>query len=655
MTARTSNDSARDIPEATVARLPVYLRALTTLVELGTRTCSSEELAGAAGVNSAKLRKDLSYLGSYGTRGVGYDVDYLRYQIAREIGVTQDWPVVIVGIGNLGHALANYSGFRSRGFRVVALLDADPNRHDEVVAGVDVRPFDDLERIVTEHGVAIGVIATPAVAAQDVADRMVASGIRSILNFAPTVLSVPEGVDVRKVDLSIELQILAYHEQRKAFTEPRRNGPMSVLVVGISHKTAPVALLERVALDPDGVNKLIHDVLACEHVTEATVIATCNRLEIYADVDRFHGSVEDVSGLLVDKAGESTEAILPHLYVHYDDGAVSHLFHVAAGLDSMALGEGQILGQTRNALRRGQEQGTVGPALNVLFQQALRVGKRSRAETDIDLAAPSLVRAALDRVEGALGGVAGKRVLILGAGSMAGLATATVTKAGAAEITVVNRTATNAERLAREYSARSAPLADLAVELGRADLVIACTGASGILVTSATVQAARPSGEPLAIIDLALPHDVEPEVGDLPGITLISLADLADELRDSDAGREVEGVRRIVGQEVTAFLSARRQASVTPTVVALRSMATAVVEAEMERLVTRLPDLDEAARAEVLQSVRRVADKLLHQPTVRVKELANETGAVSYAAALAELFSLDPDAVDAVTRPEGLT
>jgi glutamyl-tRNA reductase len=430
---------------------------------------------------------------------------------------------------------------------------------------------------------------------------------------------------------------------------------MSVLVVGISHKTAPVALLERVALDADGVNKLINDVVACEHVTEATVIATCNRLEIYADVDRFHGSVEDVSRLLVDKAEESTEAILPHLYVHYDDGAVSHLFHVAAGLDSMALGEGQILGQTRNALRRGQEQGSVGPALNVLFQQALRVGKRSRAETDIDLAAPSLVGAALTRVEGALGGIAGKRVLILGAGSMAGLATATVSRAGASEITVVNRTATNAERLAREYAARSAPLADIAVELGRADLVIACTGASGILVTSATVQAARPAGDPLAIIDLALPHDVEPEVGDLPGITLISLADLADELRDSDAGREVEGVRRIVGQEVTAFLSARRQASVTPTVVALRSMATAVVEAEMERLVARLPDLDEAARAEVLHAVRRVADKLLHQPTVRVKELANETGAVSYAAALAELFSLDPDAVDAVTRAEGMS
>lgn len=219
MTARSSAESTRDIPEATVARLPVYLRALASLADAGTSICSSEALASAAGVNSAKLRKDLSYLGSYGTRGVGYDVAYLRFQIAREMGVTQDWPVVIVGIGNLGHALANFSGFRSRGFRVVALLDADPGRHGEEVAGVDVRPFSDLEAIVAEHGVAIGVISTPAAAAQAVADRMVAAGITSFLNFAPTVLSVPDGVDVRKVDLSIELQILAYHVQRKAQAE----------------------------------------------------------------------------------------------------------------------------------------------------------------------------------------------------------------------------------------------------------------------------------------------------------------------------------------------------------------------------------------------------------------------------------------------------
>ena len=216
ITADATSAPGRDIPEATVARLPIYLRALTSLSDAGTGTCSSEELAVATGVNSAKLRKDLSYLGSYGTRGVGYDVDYLRYQIAREIGLTQDWPVIIVGIGNLGHALANYSGFRSRGFRVVALLDADPGRTGNVVAGVPVRSFDELAQIVSEQPVSIGVIATPAAAAQEVADHLVEVGITSILNFAPTVLAVPQGVDVRKVDLSIELQILAFHEQRKA-------------------------------------------------------------------------------------------------------------------------------------------------------------------------------------------------------------------------------------------------------------------------------------------------------------------------------------------------------------------------------------------------------------------------------------------------------
>ncbi len=213
---RGSDDRARGIPEATVARLPVYLRALVGLSERAIRTCSSEELAIAAGVNSSKLRKDLSYLGSYGTRGVGYDVEYLRYQIAREIGVTEDLPVVIVGIGNLGHALANYSGFSSRGFRIVALLDSDPDRHGEQVGDLAIQPVDDLERIVARERVAIGVIATPASAARDVCDRLVVAGVTSILNFAPTVLAVPDGVDVRKVDLSIELQILAYHEQRKA-------------------------------------------------------------------------------------------------------------------------------------------------------------------------------------------------------------------------------------------------------------------------------------------------------------------------------------------------------------------------------------------------------------------------------------------------------
>jgi glutamyl-tRNA reductase len=429
---------------------------------------------------------------------------------------------------------------------------------------------------------------------------------------------------------------------------------MSVLVVGVSHNSAPVALLERVAPEAEAVPKLIQSVAACEHVTEATVIATCNRVEVYADVDRFHGSVEELSRLLVERSGVSTEAMLPHLYVHYDDGAVSHLFQVAAGLDSMAVGEGQILGQTRDALRLGQELGTVGPALNVLFQQALRVGKRSRAETDIDSAAPTLVGAALDRAARHGGEVRGARVAVVGAGTMAGLATATVSRRGAAEVVVVNRTPARAERLASEYAGRAVALAELPGVLTEADVVITCAGAPGLLVSRGMVEAARTDGRPLVFVDLALPHDVDPTVTELEGVRRIDLVDLAEELEASDAGREVAEVRRIVTEEVAAFLAARRSASVTPTVVALRSMATSVVDAEMERLDHRLPDLTPEQRAEVLRAVRRVADKLLHEPTVRVKELANETGAVSYAAALAELFALDPEAVDAVTRPEGL-
>ncbi len=206
----------RGVPDATVARLPVYLRALTALAERDTTTVSSEELAAAAGVNSAKLRKDLSHLGSYGVRGVGYDVDYLVYQVSRELGLTQDWPVAIVGIGNLGHALAGYAGFATRGFEVVALFDTDPRVVGEDVGGLRVHALDDLEAVAARTPISIGVVATPAGPAQGVCDRLVAAGVRSVLNFAPCVLQVPDDVDVRKVDLSTELQILAFHEQRKS-------------------------------------------------------------------------------------------------------------------------------------------------------------------------------------------------------------------------------------------------------------------------------------------------------------------------------------------------------------------------------------------------------------------------------------------------------
>jgi len=215
---RLADGSARGIPDATVARLPVYLRALNALAEQGVLSCASNELAEQAGVNPAKLRKDLSYLGSYGTRGVGYDVEYLRYQIAREMGQTQDWDVVIVGVGNLGSALSAYQGFSTRGIRVAALVDVDPKRIGTVVSDIVVSSFADLAAVVAEREISIGVIATPGAAAQQVADCLVAAGITSILNFAPALVQVPDGVDVRKVDLSIELQILAYHEQRKTST-----------------------------------------------------------------------------------------------------------------------------------------------------------------------------------------------------------------------------------------------------------------------------------------------------------------------------------------------------------------------------------------------------------------------------------------------------
>jgi glutamyl-tRNA reductase len=425
---------------------------------------------------------------------------------------------------------------------------------------------------------------------------------------------------------------------------------MSVLVVGVSHRTAPVPILERLALDTAGAAALAGSISTQDHVLEATVLATCNRIEVYADVDRFHGSVESVSRLLCELAGEEAESVVPHLYVHYDDGAVSHLFHVASGLDSMVIGEGQILGQVRDALRLGQDTGHIGASLNALFQQALRVGKRAHSETDIDRVAPSLVSVSLQRASDEIGDLAGRRALVVGAGSMAGLSVATLIRTGVTDVVVANRTRSNADRLAELYGVISADLEALPELVRDADVLISCTGAIGLVLDSPQVAAARASaGGPLAIIDLALPHDIDPAVGEIDGVYLHSLATLADEV--NQASLNVGGVRDIVAEEVSAFLTARRTANVTPTVVALRTMATEVVDAELSRLHARLPGLDEAVEKEVVQAVRRVAEKLLHQPTVRVKELANDPEPVSYATALAELFSLDPKAVQAMTRP----
>ncbi|MDC5696422.1 redox-sensing transcriptional repressor Rex [Intrasporangium calvum] len=232
----------REIPDATVARLPEYLRSLSRLAEQGVLSVSSEELSAAVGVRSAQLRKDLSHLGSYGVRGVGYEVDTLAFEISRALGLTQDWPVAIVGMGNLGHALASYSGFVTKGFRIVALFDDDPALRGETVAGVAIQPFRELR---SRHGadpIAIGVIATPAAAAQTVCDELVEVGVRSILNFAPAVLSVPEDVDVRRVDLSTELQILAFHAQQKALAGLQPVGAAHALDGCVAHAADPEAV-----------------------------------------------------------------------------------------------------------------------------------------------------------------------------------------------------------------------------------------------------------------------------------------------------------------------------------------------------------------------------------------------------------------------------
>jgi glutamyl-tRNA reductase len=426
---------------------------------------------------------------------------------------------------------------------------------------------------------------------------------------------------------------------------------MSVLVVGISHRSAPVDVLERIALDADDVHKLLLDVAGSEHVSECAVLATCNRVEVYAEVDRFHGSVEDLSGLLIDRAGESRDEITPHLYVHYDEGAVAHAFSVAAGLDSMVVGESQVLGQVREALRTAQDAGVIGPSLNALFQHSLRVGKRAHAETDIDRVAPSMVGVAVDLVAPVLGELSGRRALIIGAGSMASLVVTTLAARGLTDVVVVNRTSERADRLAERVDGRGYSLERIESEMRGADLVVSATAALSTIVSRECVARAMlgRSDRRLAVVDLALPHDVEREAGAIDGVTLVDLAGLAASASSGVAPRDVEEVRRIVAEEVARFEATSRAARVTPTVVALRTMATEVVDSELERLAARLPDLDSQVRADVEQTVRRVASKLLHEPTVRVKALAGQPMGSSYADALAELFALTPGAVQAVT------
>src|SRR4051812_3592519 len=426
---------------------------------------------------------------------------------------------------------------------------------------------------------------------------------------------------------------------------------MSLLAVGVSHRTAPVALLEQFAMDDADRVKALHELVESDHVSEALVLATCNRIEVFAEVERFHGGVADVSRVLARQAGATVEELSPYVTVHYEDQAVAHLFSVAAGLDSMVVGETQVLGQLRAAYGLARDEGTVGRALHPVAQRALRVGKRVHTETGIDRAGASLVSVALDRAEDRIGPLAGRRVLVVGAGSMGALAATTLAPRGA-DVVVSTRTEAHAARLATTVGGRAAPMADLAAELADADVLVTCTGATGLVVGTDVVSAAMTGRTgPLVVVDLALPRDVDPGVAALPGVHVVDLALLQGE-RAATPGRPTDGpvaaddiaAAHALIETETALLRAERQAAeVAPTVSALRSQAAGVVEAELLRLSTRLPDPAARARAEIARTVRRVVDKLLHEPTVRVKELAASPGDTDYAGALRALFGLGID------------
>ena len=432
---------------------------------------------------------------------------------------------------------------------------------------------------------------------------------------------------------------------------------MSLLVVGLSLRSAPVDLLERVAVSCADGGKILAQLLERQHVAEALLLRTCNRVEIYAVVTTFHDGLGEIIDVVADQSATTSADLSEHLYVHYATAGVEHLFSVAAGLDSMVVGEAQILGQLRTAYAGAEQAGTVGRTLHEVAQQALRVGKRVHTETDIDAHGASVLSEGLAAATAVLAGragsgLAGRRAMVLGAGSLGNLAAAHLRRAGVAEIVLGNRTAGKAERMAALSEEEGTPARVIGLDvvssaIPAVDLVICCTGATGV-VTVADVGARL---RPLVICDLGLPRNVEPAVGELPGVTLLDLTTVERRLEHHESTGELEAAQHLITQEVQSYLLAQRTTEVLPTVAALRTWAADVVDAELLQLDRRLPELDAGVRAEFARTVRRVVGKLLHAPTVRVQELAKADGGATYADALRELFELDRQTPAAITAP----
>ena len=426
---------------------------------------------------------------------------------------------------------------------------------------------------------------------------------------------------------------------------------MPVFVVGANFRSAPLELLERLAVDAERRPKVLAGLLDLEHVHEAVVVSTCNRVEVYAAISRFHGAAGDVRRFLADLGGLAREELADHLYDYYEERAVQHLFTVAAGVDSMVVGEAQILGQVREAFQAAQAERSVGPVLSPLFARAIKVGRRARSETGIGAGMASTVTVGLRVAAGQLDGLAGRRALLVGAGGLARLAGRALREAGAAELVVANRTPAAGAALARELGGRAVPLDRVADELAAADLLIAATAGTTPTVTATTVAAAlarrgpaapgSPAG-PLVLLDLGVPRDVEPEVRRLPGVVLADL-DALRAVLETDEGprREVERVRALIAQETAAYLGGQREARLVPTIQALRTRAEQVRQQELAKASARLAGLDERQRAAVEAVTRGLVNKLLHDPMVRGKTLAARPDGDLYVAALRELYGLD--------------
>ncbi|MEW2428631.1 glutamyl-tRNA reductase [Micromonospora sp. NPDC047644] len=423
---------------------------------------------------------------------------------------------------------------------------------------------------------------------------------------------------------------------------------MNLLVVGASYRSTPVDVLERLVVGSAELPGLLRTLLDQPAVEEAVVLSTCNRVEVWAAVGGFHAGLREIGATLATHADASTDVLARHLYAHYDDAAVAHTFTVTAGLDSMVVGEAQILGQVRAAYRAAVAHGSAGRLTHELVQHALRVGRRVRAETDIGRCGASTVTAALDVPAGHLpGGLAGRPALVVGAGAMGGIAVAALTRAGAGPIAVVGRGVEGVRRLASAYGVRPVPSADLMPALAAADVVVTATTAPDPVLTAELVAPAlrrrltRGPDVPLFVLDLAMPRDVHPAVARLDGVVVVDIGGLGAVARDGVERRDRDAAERIVAAERDALAGRIRGADAGLTVAALRRRADRTVSAELRRLAQRRPDLSEAQRAEVAHTVNRVVQQLLHPPSVRVRQLAGEPDGERYTAALRQLFDLE--------------